>query len=52
MGLLVTTVIWALFVATSLWLPFHRGAAGFVIFVVTMACNEIPLGCAPSRASI
>lgn len=43
MGLLVTTAIWALFVATTLWLPFRRGPAGFAIFVVTMACNEIPL---------
>ena len=43
MGLLVTTVIWALFVATTLWFPFRRGPIGFGIFVVTMACNEIPL---------
>ena len=43
MGLLVTAVIWALFVATTLWFPFRRGPVGFAVFVVTMACNEIPL---------
>lgn len=43
MGLLVTVVIWALFVATALWFPFGRGSLGFVVFILTMACNEIPL---------
>ena len=43
MGLLVTALIWAMFVATTLWFPFRRGPLGFGIFVVTMACNEIPL---------
>ncbi|WP_457100194.1 alpha/beta hydrolase [Microbacterium sp. P5_E9] len=43
MGLLVTTVIWALFVATTLWFPFRRGPVGFGIYIVTVACNEIPL---------
>jgi len=42
-GLLVTTLIWALFVATTLWFPFRRGPIGFGIYVITMACNEIPL---------
>ena len=43
MGLLVTTLIWALFVAATLWFPFRRGPLGFAVFVVTMAFNEIPL---------
>ena len=43
MGLLVTTLIWALFVAAALWFPGRRGSLGFGIFVVTMAVNEIPL---------
>ena len=43
MGLLVTALIWAMFVATTLWFPFRRGSLGFGIFVVTMAFNEIPL---------
>lgn len=43
MGLLVTVVIWALFVATALWIPFGRGSLGFVVYILTMACNEIPL---------
>lgn len=43
MGLLVTTLIWALFVATTLWFPFRRGALGFGVFVMTIAFNEIPL---------
>jgi acetyl esterase/lipase len=36
-------VIWALFVATALWFPFGRGPLGFVVYILTMACNEIPL---------
>lgn len=43
MGLLVTVVIWAAFVATALWIPFGRGSLGFVVYILTMACNEIPL---------
>lgn len=43
MGLLVTVVIWALLVATTLWFSFGRGALGFVVFILTMVCNEIPL---------
>ncbi len=43
MGLLVTAVIWALFVATTLWFPFRRGSLGVVVFLLTMVCNEIPL---------
>ena len=43
MGLLVTALIWASFVATTLWFPFRRGSIGFGVFVVTMAFNEIPL---------
>jgi len=42
LGLLVTVAIWALFVATTLWFPFRRGPVGFAVFVLTMACNEIP----------
>ncbi len=43
MGLLVTVVIWALFVALALWVPFGRGPLGVVVFILTMTCNEIPL---------
>ena len=39
----MTALIWAMFVATTLWFPFRRGSLGFGIFVVTMAFNEIPL---------
>jgi acetyl esterase/lipase len=42
-GLLVTAVIWALFVAMAVWFPFRRGPLGFAVFALTMACNEIPL---------
>lgn len=42
MGLLTTGLIWALFVATTLWFPIRRGRLGFGIFVVTMTLNEIP----------
>ncbi|WP_020578291.1 alpha/beta hydrolase [Actinopolymorpha alba] len=43
MGLLTTAGIWALFVATTLWFPARRGPLGFAVYVVTVACNEIPL---------
>lgn len=43
MGLLVPALIWALFVATTLWFPIRRGPWGFGIFVMTMSFNEIPL---------
>lgn len=43
MGLLTTAGIWALFVATTLWFPFRRGPLGFAVYVVSMACNEIPI---------
>lgn len=43
MGPLVICVIWALFVATTLWFPFRRGMLGHATFVLTMTCNEIPL---------
>ena len=42
MGLLVTATIWALFVAVSVWLPRARGRLGFAVFILTVACNEIP----------
>ncbi len=42
-GVLVTTGIWALFVALALWPPFRSGGPGFVVFLATMTLNEIPL---------
>lgn len=43
MGLWVTIVIWALFVAVTLWPPVRRGWAGFLVFLMTMTPNELPL---------
>lgn len=43
MGMLTVAGIWSLFVALTLWLPLWGGAPGFAVYVVTMACNEIPL---------
>ncbi|MCR2812895.1 alpha/beta hydrolase [Microbacterium sp. zg.Y1084] len=43
MGLLTTVTIWAVFVATTLWFPFRRTRLGFAVYVLTLACNEIPL---------
>lgn len=35
--------IWAVFVAGAVWPPFRRGRLGFVVFLLTMTVNEIPL---------
>ena len=46
MGLIVTTGIWALFVALALWPKIRSGGAGgagFAVFLMTMTLNEIPL---------
>ena len=43
MGLWVTIAIWLLFVAATLRPPFRRGRPGFVIFMMTMTFNEIPV---------
>ena len=43
MDSLVMTSIWGVFVALAIWPPFRRGRLGFVVFVVTMTVNEIPL---------
>ena len=43
MGLVVTTAVWAVFVVVALWPPFRGGTLGFVVFVLTMTVNEIPL---------
>lgn len=43
MGLTLTAAIWALFVAIALWPPFRNGSLGFVVFLLTMTVNEIPL---------
>lgn len=43
MGYLVTVLVWALFVAVTLRPPFRRGTAGFVVFVMAMTMNEVPL---------
>jgi acetyl esterase/lipase len=43
MGLTLTAAIWALFVAIALWPPFRNGSLGFVVFLLTITVNEIPL---------
>lgn len=43
MAMAVTAAIWLLFVAFTVWPPFRRGPLGDVIFLMTMAMNEIPL---------
>lgn len=40
--MLVTSGIWALFVALTITFPIRRGPMGFAVYVATMACNEIP----------
>jgi len=42
-GLWVTIAIWLLFVAATLRPPFRRGRPGFLIFIMTMTFNEIPV---------
>ena len=39
----VTIAIWLLFVAATLRPPFRRGWPGFVIFIMTVTFNEIPV---------
>ncbi len=43
MGSLVMVSIWAVFVANAIWPAFRRGRLGFVVFLLTMTVNEIPL---------
>jgi acetyl esterase/lipase len=43
MGSLVMVSIWGVFVAVAIWPPFRRGRLGFVVFLLTMTVNEIPL---------
>lgn len=43
MGVLVTALVWAVFVGIALWLPIRGGPVGFGVFVLTMAVNEVPL---------
>jgi acetyl esterase/lipase len=43
MGSLVMVSIWAVFVADAVWPAFRRGRLGFVVFLLTMTVNEIPL---------
>lgn len=40
---LIAPLIWLAFVAVALRPPVRRGAPGFVVFLVSMAVNEIPL---------
>lgn len=43
MSHLVTVVLWALFVANSLWPPRLRGRAGFFVYLLSMTVNELPM---------
>ncbi len=41
--MVVTAAIWLVFVVATLRPPLRHGAPGFVVFVLTMTLNEIPL---------
>lgn len=43
MSSLITPLIWAIVIAVALRPPVRRGIAGYVVFVLTMGLNELPL---------
>lgn len=43
MSVFVPVLVWALFVANALWTPRLGGRAGFVVYVLGMTINELPL---------